>query len=71
MCLAIELVAYDGLMVIGLILLIVWILAMTDVIYIRTYGLEHIFVALAAVFIIAWIFTRCCCNRRRGVPVIV
>ncbi|KAF9134603.1 hypothetical protein BGX30_011819 [Mortierella sp. GBA39] len=66
MCGAIECVAWDGLIVVGLILLIIWILGMANVIHIgNTSGLKHIFIILAIVFIIAWIFTRCCCGRRR------
>ncbi|KAG9321519.1 hypothetical protein KVV02_001952 [Mortierella alpina] len=57
----------DGLVVVGLILLVIWILGLANVIHIgSTSGLKHIFVVLAAVFIIAWIFTRCCRGRRRG-----
>ncbi|KAF9986945.1 hypothetical protein BGZ75_001225 [Mortierella antarctica] len=57
----------DGLIVVGLILLVIWILGLANVIHIgSTSGLKHIFVVLAAVFIIAWIFTRCCRGRRRG-----
>ncbi|KAG9326027.1 hypothetical protein KVV02_000738 [Mortierella alpina] len=65
MCSSIEIAAYDGLVVVGLILFVVWILALTGVIYIKTYGLEHVFIALAVVFIIAWCCTRCCCHRSR------
>ncbi|KAF8935401.1 hypothetical protein BGZ47_009970 [Haplosporangium gracile] len=68
MCGTIECVAWDGLVVVGLILLIIWILGMANVIHVgNTSGLKHIFIALAVIFIIAWIFTRCCCGRRRGV----
>ncbi|KAI1318594.1 hypothetical protein EDD11_006285 [Mortierella claussenii] len=68
MCGTIECVAWDGLIVVGLILLIVWILGLAGVITIgSTAGLKHIFIVLAVIFIIAWIFTRCCYGRRRGV----
>ncbi|KAI8595435.1 hypothetical protein EDD21DRAFT_448628 [Dissophora ornata] len=63
MCSTIQVVAYDGLIIVGLILLIVWVLAMVDVVHIQTHGLKHVFVILAAVFVIAWIFSRCCCRR--------
>ncbi|KAF9148867.1 hypothetical protein BG015_009384 [Linnemannia schmuckeri] len=67
MCGTIECVAWDGLVIVGLILLIIWILGMANVIHVgNTTGLKHIFIVLAVVFIIAWIFTRCC-GRRRGV----
>ncbi|KAF9130376.1 hypothetical protein BGW39_003125 [Mortierella sp. 14UC] len=66
MCGTIECVAWDGLVIVGLILLIIWILGMANVIHVgNTAGLKHIFIILAVVFIIAWIFTRCCCGRRR------
>ncbi|GJJ68977.1 hypothetical protein EMPS_01323 [Entomortierella parvispora] len=66
MCGAIECIAWDGLVVVGIILLIIWILGMAGVVHIGdTAGLKHIFVVLAAIFIIAWIFTRCCCGGRR------
>ncbi|KAI1314637.1 hypothetical protein EDD11_001936 [Mortierella claussenii] len=66
MCGFVELVAWDGLIVVGVILIIIWILALTNVIHIQTSGLEHIFIALAVVFIIAWIFTRFCYGRHYG-----
>ncbi|KAG0041732.1 hypothetical protein BGZ83_001394 [Gryganskiella cystojenkinii] len=68
MCGTIKCVAWDGLVVVGLILLIIWILGLAGVVHIgNTSGLKHIFIVLAVVFIIAWIFTRCCCgSRRRG-----
>ncbi|KAF9913235.1 hypothetical protein BX616_010120 [Lobosporangium transversale] len=66
MCGTIEWVAWDGLIIVGLILLIIWILGLANVIHIgNTSGLKHIFIALAVVFIIAWLFTRCCYGRRR------
>ncbi|KAF9956950.1 hypothetical protein BGZ72_002320 [Mortierella alpina] len=67
MCASLELAAWDGLVVVGLILLVIWILGLANVIHIgNTSGLKHIFIVLAVVFIIAWIFTRCCYGRRRG-----
>ncbi|KAF9287822.1 hypothetical protein BKA57DRAFT_465511 [Linnemannia elongata] len=66
MCGTIAVVAWDGLIVVGIILLILWILSLANVIHIQTRGLEHIFIALAVVFIIAWIFCRFCYHRRRG-----
>ncbi|KAF9908175.1 hypothetical protein EC991_010196 [Linnemannia zychae] len=67
MCGTIACVAWDGLVIVGLILLIIWILSMANVIHVgNTAGLKHIFIVLAVVFIIAWIFTRCCGARRRG-----
>ncbi|KAF8964447.1 hypothetical protein BGZ46_000786 [Entomortierella lignicola] len=66
MCGTIECVAWDGLVVVGIILLIIWILGMAGAIHIGdTSGLKHIFIVLAVIFVIAWIFTRCCCGRRR------
>ncbi|KAF8925633.1 hypothetical protein BGZ58_000633 [Dissophora ornata] len=66
MCGTIECVAWDGLIVVALIFLIIWILGMAGVITIGdTSGLKHIFIVLAVIFIIAWIFTRCCYGRRR------
>ncbi|KAG0311094.1 hypothetical protein BGZ99_010399 [Dissophora globulifera] len=66
MCGTIECVAWDGLIIVGLILLIVWILGVAGVVTIgSTSGLKHIFIVLAIIFIIAWIFTRCCYGRRR------
>ncbi|KAF9084880.1 hypothetical protein BGX29_010714 [Mortierella sp. GBA35] len=67
MCGTIKCVAWDGLVIVGLIFLIVWILSMAGVITIgSTAGLKHIFIILAIIFIVAWIFTRCCGSRRRG-----
>ncbi|KAI8346696.1 hypothetical protein B0O80DRAFT_467505 [Mortierella sp. GBAus27b] len=67
MCGSIELAAWDGLIVVGLILLVLWILGLAGVIHVgSTSGLKHIFIALAVIFIVAWIFTRCCCGRRRA-----
>ncbi|GJJ71341.1 hypothetical protein EMPS_03691 [Entomortierella parvispora] len=66
MCGTIECIAWDGLIIVGFILLIVWILGLAGVITIgSTAGLKHIFIVLAVVFIIAWIFTRFCCGGRR------
>ncbi|KAG0317626.1 hypothetical protein BGZ99_006197 [Dissophora globulifera] len=65
MCGAIELVALDGLIIVGVILLIVWILALAGVFTVGTGPLEHIFIVLAVIFIIAWIFTRFCYGRGR------
>ncbi|KAG0055449.1 hypothetical protein BGZ83_008591 [Gryganskiella cystojenkinii] len=65
MCGAIELLAWDGLVIVGAILLILWILALVGVIHIATGGLEYIFLVLALIFIIAWIFTRFCYGGRR------
>ncbi|KAK3842394.1 MAG: hypothetical protein J3R72DRAFT_442954 [Linnemannia gamsii] len=64
MCGIIEVVAWDGLIIVGLILLVLWILSLANVIHIQTAGLEHIFIALAVVFIVAWIFVRFCYRRR-------
>ncbi|KAI7816036.1 hypothetical protein BC939DRAFT_66498 [Gamsiella multidivaricata] len=67
MCSTIACVAWDGLVIVGLILLIIWILSLVNVIHVgSTAGLKHIFIVLAVVFIIAWIFTRFCYGRRRG-----
>ncbi|KAF9211872.1 hypothetical protein CPC16_008497 [Podila verticillata] len=65
MCGTIACVAWDGLIIVGLILLVLWILALADVIHVATGGLKHIFIVLAVIFIIAWIFTRFCYGRRR------
>ncbi|KAF9204531.1 hypothetical protein BGZ59_000990 [Podila verticillata] len=65
MCGTIELVAFDGLIVVGVILFILWILALTNVIYIQRAGLEYIFLVLAIIFVIAWVFVRCCHGSRR------
>ncbi|KAG0016540.1 hypothetical protein BGZ82_001025 [Podila clonocystis] len=65
MCGTIACVAWDGLIIVGLILLVIWILALLDVVHIANGGLKHIFIILAVIFIIAWIFTRCCYGRRR------
>ncbi|KAG0041123.1 hypothetical protein BGZ83_002323 [Gryganskiella cystojenkinii] len=66
MCGTLECVAWDGLIIVGLILLIVWILGLAGVVSIgSTAGLKHIFIILAVIFIIAWIFTRFCYGRRR------
>ncbi|KAF9992207.1 hypothetical protein BGZ79_003379 [Entomortierella chlamydospora] len=66
MCGTIEYLAWDGLLIVGFILLVIWILGMAGVIHVgNTAGLKHIFIILAVIFIIAWIFTRCCCGRRR------
>jgi hypothetical protein len=55
------------LIIVGLILLIVWIHGLAGVVTIgSTSGLKHIFIILAVVFIIAWIFCRFCYGRRRG-----
>ncbi|KAG0035758.1 hypothetical protein BGZ81_000051 [Podila clonocystis] len=67
MCGTIEWVAFDGLIVVGLILLVLWILSLLGVIHIATGGLQHIFVILAIVFVIAWVFTRFCYGSRRYV----
>ncbi|KAF9187989.1 hypothetical protein BGZ51_000924 [Haplosporangium sp. Z 767] len=65
MCGTIEWVAWDGLVIVGLILLIIWILGLAGVIHVgSTAGLKHIFIILAVIFIIAWIFTRFCYRRR-------
>ncbi|KAF9920740.1 hypothetical protein FBU30_009348 [Linnemannia zychae] len=65
MCGTIEFIAFDGLIIVGVILLVVWILAICGVVTIGTGALEHIFIILAVIFIIAWIFTRFCYGRRR------
>ncbi|KAK3814702.1 MAG: hypothetical protein JOS17DRAFT_795284 [Linnemannia elongata] len=62
MCGTIAVVAWDGLIIVGIILLILWILSLTNVIHIQT---------AAVVFIIAWIFCRFCYHRRRGRTVVV
>ncbi|KAG0201507.1 hypothetical protein BGX28_005693 [Mortierella sp. GBA30] len=64
MCGTIEFVAFDGLIVVGVILLVVWILALSGVVTIGTGPLEHIFIVLAVIFIVAWIFTRFCYGGR-------
>ncbi|KAF9976670.1 hypothetical protein BGZ73_008067 [Actinomortierella ambigua] len=68
----IELVAWDGLLIVGAILLICYILALTDIIHVKTSGLKHLFLVFLIVFIIAWIIMRCCYGRRRrrGGPVV-
>lgn len=48
----------DGLIIVGVILLILWILCLAGVIDFATSGFEHIFIVLATIFIIAWIFAR-------------
>ncbi|ORZ04081.1 hypothetical protein BCR41DRAFT_426105 [Lobosporangium transversale] len=58
MCSTIEFVAFDALIVVGVILLIVWILALCGIFTIGTGPLEHLFIVLAIIFIIAWLFTR-------------
>ncbi|KAF9354694.1 hypothetical protein BGX34_010853 [Mortierella sp. NVP85] len=66
MCGTIEWVAWDGLVIVGLILLVIWILGLAGVIHVgSTAGLKHIFIILAVIFIVAWLFTRCCYHRRR------
>ncbi|KAG0238662.1 hypothetical protein BGW41_008136 [Actinomortierella wolfii] len=65
MCGTIELVAWDGLIIVGVILLILYILALTDVIHVQTSGLKHLFLVFLIIFIIAWVFMRCCYGRRR------
>ncbi|KAF9346737.1 hypothetical protein BGX26_001748 [Mortierella sp. AD094] len=68
MCGTIEYLAWDGLVIVGFILLVIWILGMAGAIHVgSTAGLKHIFLILAIIFIIAWIFARCCCGRRRRV----
>ncbi|KAF9382943.1 hypothetical protein CPB97_006853 [Podila verticillata] len=64
MCGTIEWVAFDGLIVVGIILLIIWILSLVGVVHIATGGLQHIFIILAVVFVIAWVFTRFFYGRR-------
>lgn len=71
MCYGIEVIAWDLLVVVAIIMLIVWILGLVHVYTIPTGGLFHIFIVLAVIFLIAWIFVRCCgCGgryrRRRG-----
>ncbi|KAF9299913.1 hypothetical protein BGZ74_008497 [Mortierella antarctica] len=65
MCGTIEWVAFDGLIVVGIILLTLWILSLVGVVHIATGNLQHIFVVLALVFVIAWVFTRFCYGGRR------
>ncbi|OZJ04456.1 hypothetical protein BZG36_02785 [Bifiguratus adelaidae] len=64
MCYGIEVVAWDCLLLVGVILLVVWILGLVGIYTIPTGGLFHIFIALAIIFIIAWLFVRCCYGRR-------
>ncbi|KAF9167016.1 hypothetical protein DFQ26_006151 [Actinomortierella ambigua] len=65
MCGTIELVAWDGLIVVGVILLVLYILSLVDIIHIQTAGLKHLFLVFLIIFLIAWIFMRCCYGRRR------
>ncbi|KAF9155186.1 hypothetical protein BG015_010768 [Linnemannia schmuckeri] len=67
MCGTIEFIAFDGLIIVGVILLVVWILALCGIFTIGTGALQHIFIILAVIFIIAWIFTRFCYGGRRRV----
>ncbi|KAI8579610.1 hypothetical protein K450DRAFT_271915 [Umbelopsis ramanniana AG] len=76
MCYGIEVIAWDLLVVVAIIMLIVWILGLVHVYTIPTGGLFHIFIVLAVIFLIAWIFVRCCgCGgryrrRRAGGPIV-
>lgn len=59
MCYGIEVVAWDLLIVVAVIMLIVWILGLVHIYTIPTGGLFHIFIVLAIIFLIAWVFVRC------------
>ncbi|KAL1916723.1 uncharacterized protein VTP21DRAFT_5427 [Calcarisporiella thermophila] len=71
MCTSIAFAAWDGLVVVALILFVVWILGLAHVYTIPTHGLVHVFIALAIIFVIAWIFMRCCGRRRTAQPAVV
>jgi hypothetical protein len=76
MCYGIEVIAWDLLVIVAIILFIVWILGIVHIYTIPTGGLFHIFIVLAAIFLIAWLFVRCCgCGgryrrRRAGGPIV-
>ncbi|KAJ3175273.1 hypothetical protein HDU87_006355 [Geranomyces variabilis] len=63
-----ELVVWDLLVVVGLILLILWILSLAHVFLVNTGPIKHIFVVLAVLFLALWVLVRCCgCGgRKRG-----
>ncbi|KAI8907738.1 hypothetical protein DFJ77DRAFT_513837 [Powellomyces hirtus] len=65
MCQSLEIVLWDILVVIGLVLLIIWILALANVFIVATGPIIHVFLAVAILFIAVWIFVRCC-NCCRG-----
>ncbi|RUS22733.1 hypothetical protein BC938DRAFT_475202 [Jimgerdemannia flammicorona] len=70
-CGTIEVVAWDLLVIVAIILLIVWILGLVGIYTIPTGGLFHIFIILAVIFLIAWIFVRCCYRRGRRSAAVV
>ncbi|KAI8589202.1 hypothetical protein BDZ88DRAFT_152424 [Geranomyces variabilis] len=63
-----ELVVWDLLVVVGLILLVLWILSLAHVFLVNTGPIKHIFVVLAVIFLVLWVLVRCCgCGgRKRG-----
>ncbi|KAJ3012606.1 hypothetical protein HKX48_006191 [Thoreauomyces humboldtii] len=65
MCQCLEVVLWDLLVVIAIILFVLWILTLTHTILVNTGPLKHLFVAVAACFLLVWIFVRCC-NCCRG-----
>ncbi|KAF9538138.1 hypothetical protein EC957_007213 [Mortierella hygrophila] len=67
MCGTIQFIAFDGFIIVAVILLIVWILALCGIVTIGTGALQHILIIFAVIFIIAWIFTRFCYGGRRRV----
>ncbi|KAJ3172032.1 hypothetical protein HDU88_006844 [Geranomyces variabilis] len=61
-----ELVVWDLLVIVGLILLVLWILSLAHVFLVNTGPIKHIFVVLAVIFLILWVLVRCCGVGRGG-----
>ncbi|KAJ3042127.1 hypothetical protein HK097_002114 [Rhizophlyctis rosea] len=63
MCYTVEFVLWDILVVLAVVLLILWILSLTHIIFVNLGPLLHIFLVVGILFLLVWLFIRCC---RRG-----
>ena len=66
MCYSIETVLWDLLVIVAVVLLVLWILSLTGVILVNTGPVIHVFIALAILFAIVWLFVRFCYKRPVG-----
>ncbi|KAJ3175274.1 hypothetical protein HDU87_006356 [Geranomyces variabilis] len=60
MCYGIEVLLWDILVVIGLILLVIWILDIANVWNVATGPWKHAFLVVGVLFLIMWVLVRCC-----------
>ncbi|KAJ3044941.1 hypothetical protein HDV00_000225 [Rhizophlyctis rosea] len=65
MCYSCEIVLWDILVLLAIVLLVLWVLSLTHVIFVNMGPLLHVFLAVGILFLLVWLFIRCCRGGRR------